>query len=140
MIRPTILMLLALVFTAPAQADNICTGKIVPIGAVGGVLYKPVNVHGGRGPSFIVKKSSQRTYKKVIEIRNARCEVVAGFGLFATDSTYGSRYYMRSGGSGQSAEELLAIANLVGSNNLLVEGVNGTWIRIKNPLNREGAL
>jgi hypothetical protein len=47
---------------------------------------------------------------------------------------------MRSGGTGQDADELLRLANLVGSDNILVEGVNGTWIRIRNPENREGSV
>jgi hypothetical protein len=104
------------------------------------VLYKPSNLHGGRGPSFLVQNVAERTNKQVLEIRNARCEVIATIGLFRTDQPYGSRYYMRSGGSGQDADELLRLASLVGSTNILIEGVNGKWIRIKNPNEREGTI
>ena len=143
------LIFFASIFSAPSFAqeavnntDTICKGKIIPIGELpgAGVLYKPANLHGGRGPSFLVQNTSQRTNKKVLEIRNARCEVIATIGLYATDQPYGSRYYMRSGGSGQEDTELLALANQVGSNSILIEGVNGTWVRIKNPTQREGSV
>lgn len=129
-------------FCSTAAADTVCTGKVVPINEVpgAGVLYKPSNLHGGRGPSFLVQNVGQRTLKKTLEIRDARCNVIASIGLYATDQPYGSRYYMRSGGTGQDADELLRIANLVGSDNILFEGVNGTWIRVKNPENREGSV
>jgi hypothetical protein len=118
-----------------------CRGKVVPINAIpgGGVLYKPSNLHGGRGPSFLVQNVAERTNKKTIEIRNARCEVIATLGLFATDQPYGSRYYSRSGGTGQDAEELLRLAELAGSSNILVEGVN-KWIRVRNPNERDGSV
>lgn len=121
-------------------AQTVCAGKVVPIMSLSEVLYKPSNLHGGRGPSFLVQNVGQRTNKQVLEIRNARCEVIATIGLFRTDQPYGSRYYMRSGGSGQDADGLLALASQVGSTNILIEGVNGTWIRIKNPQNREGTI
>lgn len=119
-----------------------CAGKVVPIGAIqdGGVLYKPENIHGGRGPSFLVQNVGQRTNKQSIEIRDANCQPIATFGLFRTDSPYGSRYYMRTGGTGQSDSELRALALRVGSTDILVEGVNGTWIRVRDPLNREGSV
>ena len=121
-------------------AQTVCAGKVVPIMSLSEVLYKPSNLHGGRGPSFLVQNVAERTNKQVLEIRNARCEVIATIGLFRTDQPYGSRYYMRSGGSGQDGDELLRIASLVGSTNILIEGVNGKWIRIKNPTEREGTI
>ena len=119
---------------------TVCNGKVVPINSVpgSGVLYKSENIHGGRGPTFLVQNVSQRTNKQVIEVRNARCEVVGTLGLFKTDQPYGSRYYSRTGGSGQDGQQLLDTASLVGSTNVLIEGVNGTWIRVKNPTLREG--
>lgn len=135
-------VIITLVFSPLALAETICSGKVVPINEVpgAGVLYKPANLHGGRGPSFLVQNVSQRTNKQVLEIRNARCEPIATIGLFRTDQPYGSRYYMKSGGSGQEDSQLLALANLVGSNTILIEGVNGTWIRVKNPTLREGSV
>lgn len=117
-----------------------CAGKVVSINSLAWVLYKPENVHGGRGPSFLVQNPAERTNKQSLEIRNARCEVIGTIGLFRTDHPYGSRYYMRSGGTGQSDAELLAIAQQAGSSNILIEGVNGKWIRVKNPLLREGTI
>jgi hypothetical protein len=127
---------------SPPVPGNVCVGHIVPIDSVPGrgVLYKPENIHGGRGPSFLVQNVSQRTNKQTLVIRNARCEPIATIGLFKTDFPFGSRYYMASGGSGQSDAELLRLARLVGSNNILFEGVNGTWIRVKNPLLRDGSV
>ena len=121
---------------------TICAGKVVPINQVpgGSVLYKPENVHGGRGPSFLVQNVAQRTNKQTIEIRDAYCRPIAAFGLFRTDQPYGSRYYMRSGGTGQSDAELRALALGAGSTNILVEGINGTWIRVRDPLLREGTI
>lgn len=124
-----------------AKVGAVCE-TIVPIDLIpnGGVLYKPENIHGGRGPSFLVQNVAERTNKQQIEVRNARCELIAYFGLFRTDQPYGSRYYMRSGGSGYSKDEMLSILMQVGSTNFLVEGTNGKWIRVKNPLNREGSV
>lgn len=136
------LMLVALPVSVTAQdfGATVCARKVVPITSLSEVLYKPSNLHGGRGPSFLVQNVSERTNKQVLEIRNARCEVIATIGLFRTDQPYGSRYYMRSGGTGQDADQLLALANQVGSDNILIEGVNGKWIRIKNPNLREGSV
>ena len=122
--------------------ESICAGNIVTIDAIpgGGVLYKPANLHGGRGPSFLVQNVGQRTLKKVLEIRNARCEPIASVGLYATDQPYGSRYYSRSGGSGHDSDALYNLANQVGSPNILVEGLNGSWIRVRNPLERDGSV
>ena len=125
---------------AAPKARTICQ-NIVPINEIpgGGVLYKSSNLHGGRGPTFIVQNVAERTNKKVIEIRNARCEPIATIGLFATDQPYGSRYYMRTGGTGQDSDELYRLAMLVGSPNILVEGVN-KWIRVRNPNERDGSV
>lgn len=119
-----------------------CAGKVTPIGALagGGVLYKAENVHGGRGPSFLVQNAQHRTNKQTLEIRDAYCRPIAAIGLFRTDSPYGSRYYMRTGGTGQSDTELLALAQKAGSTNILIEGLNGSWIRVRDPRNREGSV
>lgn len=123
-------------------AKTICAGKVVPIDSIEnkGVLYKAENVHGGRGPTFLVKNAAERTGKQVIEIRDARCQVIGSFGMFVPDGMYGARYYTRTGGSGIDNQGLLEAASKVGSTNILVEGTNGKWIRVKNPMNREGSL
>lgn len=124
-----------------ALASTVCEGKVVPINSIagGGVLYKSSNLHGGRGPTFLVQNAGERTGKQVIEIRNARCEWIGSFGLYATDQPYGARYYTRSGGSAIDSNGLLAEASKVGSNNILVEGKD-KWIRVKNPQNRDGSV
>lgn len=127
-------------FEQTGLAQTICAGKVVPITSLSGVLYKSENVHGGRGPTWLVKNTAERTHKKVIEIRNARCEVIGSFGMFAENGMYGDRYYTKTGGSGIEADGLIAEGNKVGSLNILVEGVDGKWIRVKNPTQREGAL
>ncbi len=125
---------------ASAQSNNVgtCT-NIISISRLSGVLYKPSNLHGGRGPSFLVQNASERTNKQLIEIRDARCQLVGTFGLFRTDQPYGSRYYSRSGGSGFDDGQLLSLLKRVGSSNFLVEGV-GKWILVKNPTLREGSV
>lgn len=132
----------AFVVNAQAQdfAKSVCFGKVVSINSLQGVLYKSENIHGGRGPSFLVQNPSERTNKQTLEIRDARCQKIATIGLFRTDSPYGSRYYMRTGGSGESDTQLLALARRVGSNNILVEGVNGKWIKVRNPTQRDGNI
>jgi hypothetical protein len=119
-----------------------CAGKVISIGALagGGVLWKSENIHGGRGPTFLVQNVQHRTNKQTLEIRDAYCRPIATIGLFRTDSPYGSRYYMRTGGTGQSDTELLALAQRAGSTNILVEGLNGTWIRVRDPRNRDGSV
>lgn len=125
---------------AAAQSNNIgtCT-NIISISRLSGVLYKPSNLHGGRGPSFLVQNAAERTNKQLIEIRDARCQLIGTFGLFRTDQPYGSRYYSRSGGSGFDDAQLLSLLKRVGSSNFLVEGV-GKWILVKNPTLREGSV
>ena len=127
---------------AMAQSNSVGDCKnIVSINSIpgGGVLYKSENIHGGRGPTFLVQNVAERTNKKVIEIRDARCQLVGAFGLYATDYPYGSRYYSRTGGTGFDPGDLEALLKRVGSTNFLVEGVN-KWIRVRNPFNRDGSV
>jgi hypothetical protein len=121
--------------SAPVSCDNR-----VPIGQLAGVLYKPENLHGSRGPTFLVQNVVERTNKKRIEIRDVLCRRISSFGLFSTDFPFGARYYQRSGGSGHTPQRLLALARRAGSSAILVEGVDGKWIVISNPLKREGTI
>lgn len=160
-VKCTLLFLLLVVFAHKSVADplvdqssilksswaeSVCAGKVVSIdalntnvGVTGGVLYKAENVHGSRGPTFLVQNPTERTGKQVIEIRNARCEPIATLGLFATDQPYGARYYSLTGGSGHDAESLYNLGSLVGSTNILVEGLN-KWILVHNPFERDGDI
>ena len=128
--------------TKSLEFDSVCKGKIVNIDSIpgGAVLYKSDNIHGGRGATFLVQNVSQRTGKEVLEVRNARCETIGALGLYATDFPYGARYYARTGGSGQSGADFLAQAVLVGSTNILIEGIGGTWIMVHNPTERDGSI
>ena len=116
-----------------------CT-NVVSISNLSSVLYKPINEHGGRGPTLIVKNPGERTGKKRIEVRDSNCNVIGALGLQATDGQYGARYYSRSGGSGHSHIQFrdLAVA-ATGSSRVLIEG-KGKWILIENPVNRQGKL
>ena len=123
---------------SPSVSAGACT-NIVSISALKGVLYKPINEHGGRGPTLIVKNTGERTGKKRIEIRDINCKPIGALGLFATDTQYGARYYSKSGGSGHTHTQLHALALKAGSTNVLIEG-KGKWIKINDPEDRQGAL
>ena len=118
-------------------ASNSGCRNVVSISSLTNVLYKPVNEHGGRGPSLLVQNSGERTGKSKVEIRDANCKAIASLGLYATDQPYGARYYSRSGGSGHSAEQLLSLARRAGQSYILIEGRN-KWIKINNPTQRQG--
>lgn len=124
--------------TVVVANDETCS-NVVSIDSLRYVLYKPSNLHGARGPTFLVQNPRERTGKRVIEVRDVNCKRIGSFGLFATDFPFGARYYQRSGGSRLTAEQLLARARLGGSNAILVEGKN-KWIRVNNPLNRQGTI
>jgi hypothetical protein len=112
----------------------------VSISDLTGVLYKPENLHGGRGPTFLVQNAVERLGKRRLAVRDIKCRLISRFGLFSTDFPFGARYYQGSGGSKHSAKKLLQLARKAGSSAILVEGVNGKWIVVKNPLKREGTI
>jgi hypothetical protein len=124
--------------TVTAGSIGSCT-NIVSISSLKGVLYKPINEHGGRGPTLIVKNPNERTGKKRIEIRDVNCKVIGALGLFATDAQYGARYYSKSGGSNHTHTQLHSLAVKAGSTNVLIEG-KGKWIKLNDPEDRQGAL
>lgn len=114
--------------------------NVVSIDKLRGVLYKESNLHGGRGPTFLVQNVNERTNKRKIEIRSVTCKLIGSFGLFRTDFPYGSRYYQKTGGSNLNARQLLLKALVGGSSSaILVEG-KGKWIRVDNPLRRQGNI
>ena len=121
-----------------ASADD-CS-NVVSITSLDGVLYKPDNLHGGRGPTLLVQNAGLRTGKRKIEIRDILCRKISSFGLYSTDWPYGARYYEKSGGGKHSATELRKLAKSAGSTNILVEGKKGSWILIQDPLVREGEV
>ncbi len=124
----------------PGEGSDGACGNTVSIDAVSYILYKPSNLHGGRGPTFLVQNPSERTGLRRLKIKDANCKVISYFGLYRTDNPYGSRYYQKSGGSGHSAAQLLRLAKKAGSTAIFVEGKNNRWIKVNNPNVRQGAV
>jgi hypothetical protein len=124
----------------PGEMGGTCSSMpIVSIDSLRWVLYKPSNLHGGRGPTFLVQNPTERTGKRRIRILDINCRQIATFGLYRTDHPYGSRYYQKSGGSGYNARKLKSLALRADSTNILVEGKN-KWIVVSNPENRQGTI
>jgi len=123
-------------FAATTKAET-CS-KIVSIGSLRYVLYKPSNLHGGRGPTFLVQNPSERTGKRKLLIKDKNCKTISSFGLYATDQPYGARYYTGvPGGKYHNAQKLRSLAK---GGYILVEGKNDKWVKVANPLNRQGTI
>lgn len=135
-----LLIAAAVLLTAAAPASAADCSKRVPISKLFGVLYKPENLHGARGPTFLVQNVIERTKKRKIEIRDIKCKVISKFGLYATDYPYGARYYQKSGGGNHSDKQLYRMAKLAGSSLILVEGAKGKWIEVPDPRKRAGTI
>ena len=125
--------------SSPDEAAGSACGAVVSIDALRWVLYKPSNLQGGRGPTFLVQNPGERTNKRRIAIKNVNCKLIGYFGLYRTDYPYGSRYYQKSGGSGLSAEQLTRLASKAGSTAILVEG-RKKWIKVNDPRQRQGTI
>ncbi len=140
--KSNIWVLLVCVFVGmivPTAYSDECAEK-VSIDDLNGVLYKPDNLHGARGPTFLVQNAYERTKKKRIVIRDVNCKIISQFGLYATDWPYGARYYQKSGGGKHSASQLYRLAKLAGSSNIFVEGTKGRQIVITDPRKRQGTI
>jgi len=123
-----------------SNSSGVCANT-VSISDLPGILYKPINEHGGRGPTMIFQAGHRRTGKNKLVIRDANCNVIASLGLASAQGPYGERFYSRSGGSGQSHTQLHALAlQSAGSTNILIEGKGDLWIKIEDPENRQGRL
>jgi hypothetical protein len=123
----------------PSEMNAInCGNPIVSIDSLRYVLYKSENIHGGRGPTFLVQNPSERTGKRSILIKDMQCRTISSFGLWAVDWPYGARYYEGvAGGSRHSATALYNLARRAGSSAILVEGRN-KWIKVNDPRMRQG--
>ena len=139
--RCTVVLSFVLVCCAFDAVDVFAAdcSKVVSIQGLNGILYKPENLHGGRGPTLLVQNPYERTGKRRIEVRDLNCKLISSFGLYRTDWPYGARYYERSGGGKHTAKQLSLLAKKGGGASILVEGVQ-KWILIKNPLRREGEV
>ena len=116
-----------------------CQNKILP---PRGILYKPENVHGGRGPSYIMGYVARRSWPagRSLNIFNFKGTRIGAFGLFDPGHLpYGRRYYTGvPGGSYSSARSLYRSAGRVGSRGALVQVNPNTCWKILNPLYRQG--
>ncbi len=125
----------------PSEMSIGKCGVVVSISSLSGVLYKESNLHGGRGPTFLVQNSSEQTGKAKLLIKDMNCKVISSFGLYAKDYPYGERFYEGvPGGAGHNADELYALARKAKSSAILVEGVNGKWIKVNDPRHRQGSV
>jgi len=128
------------IYESKAQTANKCS-EVVSIKDLYGVLYKPENLHGARGPTLLVQNAIERTKKRRIQIRDRNCKLISTFGLFRTDYPYGARYYQKSGGSNHTARQLYQLSRKArgAGGGILVQGVD-KWILIKDPRKREGII
>lgn len=123
-----------------SKGDFGACENVVSISNLPGVLYKPINEHGGRGPTLIIKAKSRRTGKSTLEIRDSNCNKIGALGLQSAEGPYGERFYSRTGKGGKhSHTQLRDLAQRTGSTNILIEG-KGIWILVNNPVNRQGKL
>lgn len=136
----SLLSLLLLVVTPSySQTSTTICSTVVSINSLDGVLYKPENLHGARGPTFLVQNPAERTNKKRLQVRDTNCKLISTFGLFRTDFPYGARYYQKSGGSNHNARKLRQLAKKSGTGGILIEGLK-KWILVKDPTKREGVI
>lgn len=111
--------------------------RVVDISSLRNVLYKPSNVHGGRGMTMLFQNKAEKTGKRKIQMRNCACtKTVGNFGLYADDYPYGERFYQQTGGSGNQVSEII---RKLGGVCMLVEG-RGKWIKVANINNRSGSI
>jgi len=62
----------------------------------GGILYKPDNVHGGRGAPLIIQNFKYWYGGRSKKIYDSKCRKVIGrFGFWSLGFPYGERYYSR---------------------------------------------
>ena len=122
-----------------AETSKVCS-QVVSIDSLDGILYKPDNLHGGRGPTLLVQNPVEWTGKRKLVIRDLNCKIISAFGLWQIDWPYGARYYERTGGGKHTATQLVKLAAESGSRAILVQGRGNKWIKIDSPLKRQGNL
>ena len=107
-----------------------------------GFLYKPENVHGGRGPSLICGYAGGKNCPPCtsLAIRNLKGTIIGKFGCYDPGhQPYGRRFYTGvPGGSYTSANGLLAGARKGGSTNILIQNSSTTCVKVNNPTQRQG--
>ncbi len=85
--------------TATRTAAPLCGGrKIIELAKFkeGGILYKPDNVHGGRGATLIIQNFKYWYGGKKKRIFDSKCsKVIGAFGWWNLGFPYGERYYSR---------------------------------------------
>lgn len=124
---------------AKSEAPVDCSNRVL-VSSSDGILYKPSNEHGARGPTLLVQNTQERTGKRSLQVRTVTCKIIGRLGLWAVDFPYGARYYSKAkGGSADDQNSLWRKARKGGSTHLLIEG-KGKWLEIPNPRKRAGAV
>ena len=127
---------------AAAHAEDVVPGCTTVVSLPGYWKYKPTNVHGGRGPSFILGCQAKRTWPsgRVLTILNAKGKRIGAFGLYDPGHyPYGRRYYTGvPGGSYTSASGLLTGARKGGSSNMFIKVSATKCVKVKTPTGTEG--
>jgi hypothetical protein len=111
-----------------------------------GVLWKPENVHGGRGGSFLlgcqVHSSQWPANTRPLTLLDQNGKTIGKLGLYDPGHhAYGRRYYMKvSGGSFTNVSVLKSRARKAGSPNMYIQGGSrGCW-KVSDATRREGSL
>jgi len=105
------------------------------------ILYQPANVHGGRGPSFLLGCQVRNLWPAGATLRiygeNGSTLRYAFRMWDVGHHPYGRRYYT---GVGTSSAGLLQLAQAAGGSAIYIQGKGNTCYKINNPNNRQGNL
>lgn len=105
------------------------------------ILYKPANVHGGRGPSFLLGCQVRNLWPAgaTLRIRGENGSTLRySFRMWDVGHhPYGRRYYT---GVGTTSNQLRQQALAAGGSAIYVQGKGNICYKIDNPNNRQGNL
>ena len=110
------------------------------------IKYKSENVHGGRGPSFLLGcqafPKSHWPRRKRFPVYNANGTQIGRFVTYAAGiHVYGWRAYTGlPGGSPRTADELLRRTQGTGTTNIYINTRGGTCFKVKNPTVNQGTI
>ncbi|NMC62161.1 MAG: hypothetical protein GYA55_03240, partial [SAR324 cluster bacterium] len=106
----------------------------------GGILYKPENVHGGRGVTFLVQNFKYWFGPKKKNIYDINCKKrIGSVVMWSRGYAYGERYYSRPYGSRDNGASLARKARNISGRPGGIVIVNREFsVRIKDFRKREG--
>lgn len=106
----------------------------------GGILYKPINVHGARGATLIVQNFKYWYGSRKKNVYDVNCKKRIGvLGFWSRGWPYGERYYGKPYGSGDSGQSLARKAKkAAGSSGGIIIITRRFGVRINNFAEREG--